>query len=97
MMLRLILRLDQAEPLPQDSAVQARILADQAVQIVRQYGPAAVLQATADALTYYATDVQAGEPMSTTPAYDTTADAIQACRQAVHALRLESAEMLSRF
>ena len=82
------------EPQPQESAVQARILSDQAVSIVRQYGPSAVLQATADALSYYLTQAQPLEPGTTPDAYGAIADAVQANRRAAEALRREAAAML---
>lgn len=77
-------------------AAQVRILAAEAERIVRQYGPAAVLTATADALTYYQTNVQPGEAGSTTNGHEAVSQAIRECRQAVDALRLEAVEMLTR-
>lgn len=76
-------------------AAQTRILAEEALGIVRRYGPAAVLTATADALTYYAAQVQAGEPASSREAYEALADAIAAMRKAQDALRTEASRFLN--
>lgn len=75
-------------------ATQARLLAGEAERIVRQYGPAAVLQATADALSYYQTTVQAGEPGSSTNGREAITQAVRELRQAQDALRREAAEFL---
>ncbi len=80
----------------QDDAVQARVLADQAVAIVRQYGPRAVLQATADTLTYYLADLQPDEAAGSPHAYQATADAIQACRHAARTIDRETLQRIAR-
>lgn len=85
----------QDEPSRQDAAVQARILAEQALSIVRHYGPRAVLLATADALTYYEQQATAGEP-GTGEARAELAYAVQAARQAVAALDRETIRHFAR-
>lgn len=80
----------------QDDAVQARILSDQAVAIVRQYGPRAVLQATADALMYYLAQQQPDDPGSSREAYTDISDAIRECRRAVASLDRETYQHIAR-
>lgn len=83
------------EPTPdRDPAVQVRILSDQAVSIVDEYGPAAVLTSTADALQYYLAQVQPYEPAGSRTAYEAVVQALHQMRLAVEYLNAEAAERL---
>lgn len=67
----------------QSDATTSRLLADEAVAIVQGYGPDAVMEATADALTYYLARQRATSPAS----YSAMIDAISALRCAVKEVR----------
>lgn len=89
-------RPNQATRPHHQDATATRLLGDVAERITRQYGPAAVLTATADALTYYLANVQPYESAGTSHGYEAVTQAIRECRQAADALRREAAEMLTR-
>lgn len=92
-----ILDLTGTQAPSQQDATQTRLLASAAERIIQQYGPAAVLTATADALSYYLVNVQSHEAAGSKNGYEAVTQAIRECRQAADALRREAAAQLQRF